>query len=121
MLPVLGEKRLSITFGARTGRGIAAVTNGQKTLQPSHCRFVEDLGHEPHAALHVQHAPIADDNARAFLPAMLQGIQAEIYGTRHILAGSVNAEYAARLARPVLVVAIVDHAPPSPLLMLAER
>ncbi len=65
-------------FG-RAGRRVARVADGavaDEVVQGF--RVVEDLRHEAHAVVLVKFPVVAGDDARAFLPAMLERVKAEV-------------------------------------------
>jgi hypothetical protein len=65
-------------------------------------RFVEDLGHEAHVFVNEDLAAVARGDARGFLPAVLQGVEAEVAELGHLFAGSPDAEDATGILRALL-------------------
>ena len=51
--------------------------NRKMPFQRAQIFFVENLRYQPHLFMHIGCTPITGGDSRAFLPAMLQGIQAE--------------------------------------------
>ncbi len=65
--------------------------------------LVEDLGDEAHLLVHQDAGAVADRDARRFLPAVLQRVQAVVGQLGDILARRPDAEHTAGLSRrPVL-------------------
>ena len=66
--------------------------------------LVEDLGDQAHLLVHHDAAAVTDRDARRFLPAVLQRVQAVVGELRDILTRRPDTEYAAGLSwRRVLV------------------
>ena len=58
-------------------------------------QLVKGLGNQPDILVHPQASPIAGRDAGAFLPAVLQRVEAEIGEVRHLFPRRVDAEEAA--------------------------
>ena len=68
---------------------------------PRHSRELllgEDIGDQAHRLVHVQRHAVGADDAGGLLPAMLQGMKAEV-GERGRLRMSVDGDYAAFFAK----------------------
>ena len=74
----------------RTGRRVARVSHRDEAVEPAENLFVEDAGQESHLAMAGERRAVADRNAGAFLSAMLQRVQGEVYEPRHIEPRSVD-------------------------------
>ncbi len=75
----IDDDRLRVFERARAGGGIADVADGARAGQLGQFVLVEDLRDEPHAVMALEFALLVamGDDARAFLPAMLQGVEPE--------------------------------------------
>ena len=87
-------QRLGVAQVRRAGGRIAGVADGHVADEVVQDFAVENLRHQPHAFVFAELAAVARDDARAFLAAMLQGIEAVIGQFRRV-GMAVNAEHAA--------------------------
>ena len=102
------EGRLGVVPGAGAGRGVAAVADRQVALERVERRLVEDLGHQSHVLVDQDLPAVADRDAGRLLPAVLQGVEAEVGELGDVLAGGPDAEDAARvLGAAILRVEVV--------------
>src|SRR3990172_8365147 len=72
------EKGLGILELARSGSGIADVSDGDIPRRPRGARLGEDTGPRAHPLLHRDRLPVGTGDPRRFLAAMLQGIEPQI-------------------------------------------
>jgi hypothetical protein len=72
------QKRLRVVFRTGTGGGVSAVADRYPALDPREARFVKNLADQPHTCVPHQALALNGNDARRFLPAMLQGIQAKV-------------------------------------------
>ena len=61
--------------------------------------LAEHLRDQPHILVEADFLAIGDCDPRTLLAAVLQCVEAEVRGARHVLVGTVDAEYPAGLAR----------------------
>ena len=75
----VGDDGLGVFQRAGAGGGITDVADGAIARQGGQLLLVEDLRNESHAVTALELAVLVarDDDARAFLPAMLQGVKTE--------------------------------------------
>ncbi len=75
----IDDDGLRVFQRAGAGGGVADVADGARAGQLGQGRVVEDLRHEAHAVVALEFAVgvAVDDDARAFLAAMLQGVEPE--------------------------------------------
>ncbi|GAA5006593.1 hypothetical protein GCM10025734_46840 [Kitasatospora paranensis] len=71
------------------------MSDGDMPVQRPQGGLVEDLGHEAHVLEDENLGAVAHCNARGFLSAVLQGIEAEVRELGDLLAGSPDTEDAA--------------------------
>ena len=73
----VGQDGLRIFQRAGAGCGVTHVADGARSGQLGQFALVEDLRHQAHAVVRLEFAVRAapDNDARAFLPAMLQGVE----------------------------------------------
>src|SRR6266516_3111074 len=81
-----------------TSRSVTREVPGE-TLE---CVGVEGLRHQAHVLVHAQDMTVAGRNPGALLPAVLQGIKAEIGQVGNVLAGGVDAEQTAGFVHPLV-------------------
>ena len=96
-----GEQRLHVAQDGRAGRGVAHMADrarGPAGARSS--RLGEMVADKPEPALRVEALAVEGDDARRFLAAMLQGMQAE-RGDRGGVGMAEDAEHAAFLAQAV--------------------
>ena len=79
------------------------MTDGDMPGQLGDVLFLECLPDKPHGDFQMDSVAGAGGDARALLPAMLEGIKAEEGVSRNILAFGVNADDAASLSRIVVL------------------
>ena len=65
------ERRLGVLPGAATGRGVAAVTDGEMALQRAQAGLVEDLRDQTHVLVDQQPMTITGRDAGRLLAAVL--------------------------------------------------
>ena len=107
---VVDEQRLRVREQARARRRIAHMANSNALILHVRDLMAENLIDEAHAARHIHPGAVRDGDARAFLPAVLQGIKAKIRQSRDILRVRVYAVNAAFLFPfRFWVVAIIIH------------
>ena len=84
----------------RARSAIASVPNRDVSAQTLHVRRTKSLGHEPHS-LYRSCAQLAidGDDARGFLPAVLQRVKAEVCHRRGVVV-TVDAEDPAHISGP---------------------
>ena len=95
---------LRVAQARRAGGGITRVADGHVAAQIGQVVLVEDLRHKPHALVDVGHVSVAGDDARAFLPAMLERVEGEEGAPCGVLAAGIDAEDAALF--PWLIVSV---------------
>ena len=79
------RERLGVAEIGRAGRRVTCVADGAVADEVvENFRVVENLRHKAHAVVLVKFSFVATDDARAFLPAMLQGVKAEVSEFRRI-------------------------------------
>ena len=97
----VGDDRLRVHPVRRAGRRVAGVPDRRAPREGLQLALVEDLRDEPHVA-HGEHAPaVADGDARALLPAVLQRVEREVGEAGDVAAGRVDAEDAAHQPAPI--------------------
>src|SRR5580700_5496998 len=79
-------------------RRIASVANRQPATQRCQHFLAKNIGNQSHRLVLAQALPIRRDNARRFLPAMLQSMQPQV-GQLLGLGMRVNSNYAAFIAK----------------------
>ena len=89
------ERRLRVLPDAGAGRAVARVADRDRALERLERRLVEDLRDEAHVLVDEDLAAVAHRDAGRFLPAVLQGVEAEVGELGDFLAGSPDAEHAA--------------------------
>ena len=96
-LQVVDLKGLTVGKVGAAGGAVAGVGNRQLPRgKPLHHVAGKHLAHQAQPFMAGEHAVVVDDDSAALLPAVLQGVQAVIGQTRHILlALAVDAEHAA--------------------------
>ncbi len=98
-------QRLHVAQDGVAGGGVAVVADRVGSGQRGDdARITEIVAHQPHALVRVEARAVEGDDAGGFLPAMLQGVQAE-RGDRGGVGDVPDAEDAAFLVE--LVVALV--------------
>ncbi len=91
------------------GGRIAHMADGRETLEPLDDRAVgKAVADEAEAALEMKHVAVEGDDARCFLPTMLEGVKAEGRDRRRIRV-AIDAEDAAFLAQGVAFEVKVDR------------
>ena len=90
---------LGVLQAARSRRRIARVSDGNVPFELPQDVLREHLRDQPHVLVEADFLAVGDCNPRALLTAMLQRIEAKVRGATNVLAGAVDAEYPARLAR----------------------
>ena len=99
---------LRVAPGGRAGGGVAAVADGEVPGEAGERAVVEHRGDQP-LVLDDEHLrAVAHGHAGRLLPAVLQGEEAEVRQVSDGLAGSVDAEDAARLLRGVVDGRVVE-------------
>ena len=99
----VGEDRLDVAVGRAAGRGVAVMADRAVALQRGDDRLLaEDVADQAGGAVIVEMAAVVGDDARGFLAAMLQGMQAE-RGVGGGIGGPVDAEQRAFLVEFVVV------------------
>ena len=72
------QQRLGVQLVAVTRRRVADVPDGRVPGQRGEHALVEDVGHVPHRAVHPHAGAVRRGDARALLPAVLQGVNPEV-------------------------------------------
>ena len=99
----LGEQRLDVAQRGFAGGRIADMADGRAAGQPAHdVVAVEVAGDMAHRAVRVEMLAVEAGDARRFLAAVLERVQAERDEARRIV-GTPDAEDAALLAQLVVV------------------
>ena len=96
------QYRLRIEPAARPCRGIAVVPYGDTAPQLVQYRLGEYLRYQPHSCMQAYLASIGCSDARALLPAMLQGKKRKKGKAGYILIGGIDTENTARLVQDYL-------------------
>ncbi len=97
------ERRLRVLPHRRPGRGVAGVTDGQVAVQRLQGGLIEDLRDEAHVLVHEDLAAVGHGDTGRLLPAVLQGVDAEVGEFGHVLARRPYPEHAAGVLRPEVV------------------
>ena len=104
-----GEERLDVAQAAAAGRGVARMADGRFAGQPLQDGLPgEGVADQAGVPLDVELRPVEGHDARRFLAAVLQGVQAESHQGRGVRALE-NAENAALLVQRVIAVRRVIH------------
>ena len=74
----IDEEGLRVVEAALAGRRVARVPDGQMAGEPLERGFVERVGDVPHRARRAHALAVGRDDAGAFLPTVLQGVQPEV-------------------------------------------
>ena len=107
---IVDEQRLRVSKQARARRRIAHMADGNALILHVRDLMAEYFIDEAHAARHIHPGAIRDGDAGTLLPAMLQGVEAEIRQTGDIFRMGVHAVNAAFLfPLRFWVVAIIIH------------
>ena len=107
---IVDEQRLRVSEQARARRRIAHMADGNALILHVRDLMAEYFIDEAHAARHIHPGAIRDGDAGTLLPAMLQGVEAEIRQTGDIFRMGVHAVNAAFLfPLRFWVVAIIIH------------
>src|SRR5690606_1283253 len=93
------ERRLGVLPPAATGGGVATVTDGDVAFQRGQHLLVEDLGDQPEVLEDHDLRAVAHRDARGFLAAMLQCVEAVVGQFGDFFTPSPDTEYAAFLPR----------------------
>ena len=98
------HERLGIGQIARSSRGVAHMADGARAFQPLQIRRVEDLRNQTHGHVAIERRirPIGRDDARALLPAMLEGKES-VVGQDGGVGMSKNGKNAALVGRFVVL------------------
>ena len=91
------EAGLRVLRPAGTGRRVAGVADREVAGEALKVVFLEGLVHQPHAGVEVEARAVAGRDARALLPAVLEGVDPEEGDAGYVFAGGVDAEDAATL------------------------
>jgi hypothetical protein len=111
-------KRLGVSHDTRAGGRVARMADCEvAAAKLIESVFVKDLGDKPHILVNADSLAIADGDARALLPAMLEREQPEIGDAGNILTPAIYAEDAAlffgslrrKEERGIDLVGCVDH------------
>ena len=81
------ENRLGVLDAAATGGGVPGVADAKVAGEECEIFLVERLGDEPHCRPALDLPAVARGDARALLPAMLEGMEAEVGGAGRVLSG----------------------------------
>jgi hypothetical protein len=96
------ERRLSVLeFAGRTRGRVTSVTDREVSCETVQHLLIEDLVDEAQVRVHEETFAVAHSDPGRLLAPMLEGIEAEVGKLRHVLAGGIHAENAARFARVV--------------------
>ena len=98
----VAEHRLGVLPGRRAGGGVAAVADGDVALHRGERLLVEHLADQAEILEHQHLRAVGDGDARGFLAAVLQRVQAVVGELRHLFARRPDAEYAALFSGFVL-------------------
>jgi hypothetical protein len=90
-------------------RGVPRMAHGHEAFERGQAGLVEHLRHEAEILRHHDGFAVADGDAGALLPAVLQRLQAEAGHARDVFAGRVHAEYGALFFEAVGPVARQDR------------
>src|SRR6266568_850596 len=101
-LRMLDDDGLGVLEPVRSGRRVARVTEREVPSETLQCVGVEGLRHQAHVLVHAQDMTVAGRNPGALLPAVLQGIKAEIGQVGNVLAAGVDAEQTAGFVHPLV-------------------
>ena len=93
-LAAVHRQRLGVAVVRRAGRGVARVADRHVALESLERLALEHLRHEAHSLVYAKLPVRAGDDARAFLPAMLQRVQSVVGQLRRVRV-AVNTEDAA--------------------------
>ena len=98
------ERRLRVLPDRGAGGGVAGVPDREvRAAEGLERRLVEDLRDQPHVLVDHDPAAVARGDAGRLLPAVLQGVEAEVRELRDLLARRPDPEDAARVLGTVLV------------------
>ena len=98
----LAEHGLGVAPGAGAGGRVAGVADGEVARQPAECPLVEDVGDETHVLDDGDRPAVRHRDPRRLLPAVLEGVEAQVGEVGDGLAGGVHAEDAAGLLQSVV-------------------
>ena len=91
----LDQVRLGVAQVGTARRGVAGMPQREVALQRREVVLVEHLGDQTHILVNVCALPVTGGDPGAFLPAMLQGEQAEERQASHVAARRIQAEHPA--------------------------
>ena len=91
----VADDRLGVLPARRARRGVARVADGGDALERLERGLVEDLRDEAELTDRLDVAAVGDGDARALLPAMLQGVEREVREARDVAVRRADTEDAA--------------------------
>ena len=94
--------RLGVAPRARPGGGVPRVADGQVAGERRQGALVEDVGHQAHVLDHGDVDTVGHRHAGRLLPAVLQGVQAQVREVGDRLVGGMHAEDPTRLFQRVV-------------------
>ena len=97
------ERGLRVLPRAGAGRGVAAVADGQVALERGEGGLVEHLRDQAHVLVDQDLPPVADRDPGGLLPAVLQGVEAEVGQLGDVLAGRPDPEDATGVLRALVL------------------
>ena len=120
-LGVVDGEGLRVAQGRAAGGGVAHVADGDAARELADLLGAEDVLHQAHGAVGEEALAVAGDDAGRLLPAVLQGVEAEV-GDVGGLAVAVDAEDAALVVEVVVVVCrrLVSGPPGTPILRVED-
>ena len=95
------DERLRVDDDGAAGGGVARVPDRDEAAQPAQDRFVERAGDQPHLAVAVDAAAVADREPGALLAAVLQRVEPEVSEPRDVFARRVDSGDPARFVQYV--------------------
>ncbi len=101
-MAAVDRKRLRVLDVTAASGRVADVTDGAAAGQLLDLIGREDILNEAHSAVYEELFAIARNDARGFLPPMLQGVQAKVSQIRSFM-GSKNAKHAALIMEMIVV------------------
>src|SRR5690606_7888900 len=96
------ERRLGVLPAAAPGGGVAAMADGDMTLQRREHLLVEDLGHQPEVFEDDDLRAVGHRDTSGFLAAVLRGVEAVVGELADFFTSRPNPEHAAFLTRLLL-------------------
>ena len=103
LAPVVAPDRLRVLPRAAAGRRVADVADRHVAVERAQLLLVEDLGDEPGVAQGRDVPALAAGDAGRLLAAVLERVEREVGEPGHVVAGGVDPEHPALVARTVAI------------------